>query len=172
MGRLHFLDVARLVILSTAMCECLTLPFVTKAEQVGSDDWWSSVFAINYPKYFVCQRIVCHRANHSTLRQWDMIGGTLGPTGWIPPPQAQFFVSIIVDRPILPIINLFMGFLILAFEWPLSFIADTPIYRSYAVRYIWYAFMSFSNCECFDSVAISITELNVSPHSPSLPICR
>ncbi|KAL8277478.1 hypothetical protein RQP46_010108 [Phenoliferia psychrophenolica] len=106
----------------------------------GSYAIWAGIWAILYRKYF-----------------WDMIGGTLGPNGLIPGPNAAFFVAIIVKVPVLQVINIvhqtctlekicslpehtaqINGLLTLALEWPLPFIAGTPLHRSFVLRIVFY----------------------------------
>ncbi|EME46106.1 hypothetical protein DOTSEDRAFT_70190 [Dothistroma septosporum NZE10] len=47
--------------------------------------------------------------------------------------------------PILQIINLVIGFLTLAYEWPLNFVAGTSIHRSLEVRLMWLPLASLTS---------------------------
>jgi hypothetical protein len=64
------------------------------------------------------------------------------------PPSASFFISIIVTTPALQIINIIMGFAILALEYPLPLLKGTALHRSLALRVVLYTFNSFTNCTC------------------------
>lgn len=69
----------------------------------GADTIWAAIWGIFYRKFF-----------------WDMIGGTLGPHGlmyvplhsfetltrYSPGPNSSLLVSIIVDMPILQVVNI------------------------------------------------------------------
>lgn len=65
----------------------------------------------------------------------------------IPQPCAHFQLSHTSSRWQTEINVQVMGILITAFEWPLPFIKDTALYRSYVFRFVFYAFNSFTNCE-------------------------
>ncbi|GAA5999188.1 uncharacterized protein JCM10292_001652 [Rhodotorula paludigena] len=80
---------------------------------------WAAVWACAYRKFF-----------------WDFVGGTLSPKGLIPPPAADFFVKVIVDAPILPVINLLNGLFTLAFEWPLPFFVGSKTHNSLVFRVV------------------------------------
>ncbi|KAM0745847.1 hypothetical protein T439DRAFT_319673 [Meredithblackwellia eburnea MCA 4105] len=82
---------------------------------------WACIWGIIYRKYF-----------------WDMVGGTLGPNGLIPPPQATFFVAVIVKVPIVQILNIVFGVMVLALELPLPLIEGTSIHRSFIFRVVFY----------------------------------
>ncbi|GAA5877381.1 hypothetical protein JCM8547_003015 [Rhodosporidiobolus lusitaniae] len=74
---------------------------------------------------------------------WDFVGGSLGPTGIVPPPQAAFFLKVIVDAPVLQVLSILNGLFTLALEWPIKPLAGTTIHRSHAVRLAFYSWCAF-----------------------------
>ncbi|GAA5903327.1 hypothetical protein JCM6882_008136 [Rhodosporidiobolus microsporus] len=89
---------------------------------------WAALWGIFYRKFF-----------------WDFVGGKLGPEGLVPSPNVAFFVKVIVDAPVLQILNLLNGLFTLALEWPLMPLMGTALHRSHAVRlvfYLWSAFLA------------------------------
>ncbi|ORY73840.1 hypothetical protein BCR35DRAFT_333553 [Leucosporidium creatinivorum] len=98
---------------------------------------WAGLWGLFYRKFF-----------------WDMLGGTVGPAGLVPPPSAKFFIMTIVDAPIFQIINIANGVLTLALEWPLPFIVGTAMHRwlmARAVFYFWSAFFAMFPYQTIDA---------------------
>ncbi|GAA5944610.1 hypothetical protein JCM3775_005850 [Rhodotorula graminis] len=92
---------------------------LTSAFSVG----WAAIWAFFYRKFF-----------------WDFVGASLGPGGLVPPPSAAIFVKIIVDFPVLQVINLVNALVTLGLEWPLPPVARLKIHGSMSFRvalYIW-----------------------------------
>ncbi|GAA6004142.1 hypothetical protein JCM10207_002449 [Rhodosporidiobolus poonsookiae] len=87
---------------------------------------WAALWAFFYRKFF-----------------WDFVGGTLGPTGLIPPASAAFFIKVIVDAPILQVLNLLNGLFTLALEWPLNPLVGTAVHESHVFRLIFYFWSAF-----------------------------
>jgi len=96
---------------------------------------WSSIWGIFYRKFF-----------------WDMIGGTLGPHGLIPPPSSAFFIDIIVKAPVLQILNIILGLLTIAIEWPMPGFANTAFQRSHIGKSGFYFLCSFFAILVYQSV--------------------
>ncbi|PRQ71950.1 hypothetical protein AAT19DRAFT_10065 [Rhodotorula toruloides] len=89
---------------------------------------WAALWGLFYRKYF-----------------WDFVGGRLGPHGIVPPPQAALFEKIIVELPILQIVNIVNGLVTLALEWPLPIVKKLDMYGSIKFRlglYIWSALVA------------------------------
>ncbi|GAA5983489.1 hypothetical protein JCM11641_005826 [Rhodosporidiobolus odoratus] len=89
---------------------------------------WAGLWGCFYRKFF-----------------WDFVGGTLGPTGLIPPPSAAFLEKVIVDAPILQILNILNGLFTLTFEWSVKPFPGTALHSSHAFRlvfYLWCAFLA------------------------------
>jgi hypothetical protein len=98
---------------------------------------WAGIWGIFFRKFF-----------------WDMIGGTLGPHGIIPPKSESFFIMIIVTLPIVQILNIFNGLATIALEYPAPLIEGTSIHRSLtfrAVFYFWCAFIAALPYQSVDS---------------------
>ncbi|EME83385.1 uncharacterized protein MYCFIDRAFT_88161 [Pseudocercospora fijiensis CIRAD86] len=54
------------------------------------------------------------------------------------------FDAAVKPVPILQIINLVVGIITLIYEWPVKFVAGSPIHRSLEVRLMWLPFASMS----------------------------
>ncbi|BGP50110.1 hypothetical protein JCM10450v2_006021 [Rhodotorula kratochvilovae] len=113
---------------------------------------WAAIWALFYRKYF-----------------WDFVGATLGPTGLMraaldpPPPSAAFFVKIIVDIPLLQMINLLNALFTLVLEWPLPPLKNLKLHQSIGLRvglYLWSALAaSFVYQTAFPALFYLITAL-------------
>jgi hypothetical protein len=55
------------------------------------------------------------------------------------------FDAAVKPIPILQTINLVLGIITLAYEWPLKFVAGTAIHQSLEVRMVWLPFVSLSS---------------------------
>lgn len=78
---------------------------------------WARLIVLSAAAYQVAAAIECF---FFPKIFWDFLTRTLDPA--------------IKPVPILQIINLLLGLMMLAWEWPLGFIAGTPIHRSMEVR--------------------------------------
>ncbi|KAK4626906.1 hypothetical protein CLAFUW4_05051 [Fulvia fulva] len=58
--------------------------------------------------------------------------------------------------PILQIINLVIGFLTLAYEWPLNYVAGTSIHRSLEVRLMWLPLASLTSILLYQATNASL----------------
>jgi len=96
---------------------------------------WASIWAIFFRKFF-----------------WDMIGGKLGPHGIIPPASDAFFIDIIVNAPILQILNIVLGLITIAIERPLPGFRGTGFARSHVAKAVFYFFCSFTAILVYQSV--------------------
>jgi len=85
---------------------------------------WAGIWGLMFRKYI-----------------WDFIGGTLGPVGIIPPIEAKFFISIIVDKPIVQILCIVLGTMTLLIEWPVA--PTSFLYRSLPFKLVLYIFAGF-----------------------------
>lgn len=116
MGKLIKNHWARLIVLTAAACMSLSTPL---AIEVSSNK------------------------HHS-----DQIAATLEAFFW-----PKFFFDFLTKNfdlavkpvPILQIINLVVGFLTLAYEWPLNHVAGTSIHRSLEVRLMWLPLASLTS---------------------------
>ncbi|KPV71639.1 uncharacterized protein RHOBADRAFT_56477 [Rhodotorula graminis WP1] len=99
---------------------------LTSAFSVG----WAAIWAFFYRKFF-----------------WDFVGATLGPGGLVPPPSAAIFVKIIVDFPVLQVINLVNALVTLGLEWPLPPVARLKIHGSMSFRVALYIWCTGAACE-------------------------
>ncbi|TNY22455.1 hypothetical protein DMC30DRAFT_145228 [Rhodotorula diobovata] len=95
---------------------------LTSACYVG----WATLWAFFYRKFF-----------------WDFVGASLGPEGLVPPPSAHFFVVVIVDFPVLQIINLVNALVTLALEWPFPPLKRLKLHRSLLLRVFLYTWCTF-----------------------------
>ncbi|BGO93498.1 hypothetical protein NBRC10512_004721 [Rhodotorula toruloides] len=89
---------------------------------------WAALWGLVYRKYF-----------------WDFVGGRLGPHGIVPPPQAALFEKIIVELPVLQIVNIVNGLVTFSLEWPLPVVKKLKVYGSIKLRlglYLWSAFVA------------------------------
>jgi len=100
---------------------------------------WASIWGIFFRKFF-----------------WDMIGGTLGPHGLISPPSSAFFVNIIVKAPILQILNIVLGLITLAVEWPFPGFRGSAFARSHMMKAGFYFLCSFFAILVYQSVDSSL----------------
>ncbi|BGP41945.1 hypothetical protein JCM10449v2_005942 [Rhodotorula kratochvilovae] len=107
---------------------------------------WAAIWAFFYRKYF-----------------WDFVGATLGPTGLIPPPNAAFFVKIIVDIPLLQIVILLNALFTVVLEWLLPPLNKLKLDQSIGFRvglYLWSALAaSFVYQTAFPALFYLITAL-------------
>jgi len=79
---------------------------------------WAGYWGIFYRKFF-----------------WDFVGGTLrDPGGLQAPASAGIFITIIVKAPIIQVLVLLHAAFMLALEWPLPFLKDLAIRRSFALK--------------------------------------
>ncbi|GAA6023812.1 hypothetical protein JCM11491_000555 [Sporobolomyces phaffii] len=80
---------------------------------------WASLWALYHRKLF-----------------WDFIGGHLGPHGVIPSPKAGFLVKVIVDYPVVQLVNLILAVFLVALEYPVPFgsVGGTGLARSIRLR--------------------------------------
>ncbi|GAA5842051.1 hypothetical protein JCM11251_001998 [Rhodosporidiobolus azoricus] len=86
---------------------------------------WGALWGIFYRKFF-----------------WDFVGGTLGPDGLLPAPRAALFIKVIVDVPVVQIVNLLNGLFTLALEWPVKPLVGTAFHRSHGFRLMFYLWSS------------------------------
>jgi len=104
---------------------------------------WASFFGLIYRKFF-----------------WDFVGGTLrDPGGYQAPPNAAFFVAIIVKIPLIPILAMILGMIILVLEIPLPVVKRYSIYRSFVVRFILLVFQVFLNALYYQGTNAAIWSL-------------
>ncbi|KAI0744252.1 hypothetical protein C8Q80DRAFT_1327072 [Daedaleopsis nitida] len=68
---------------------------------------------------------------------FDFVNGIVrSPGGVQPAPSDGIFISIIVKAPIVQILSMVLAIGILAFEYPVPFLKNTAIHRSFPVRII------------------------------------
>ena len=117
MGKLIKNHWARLICLTAAICECAPSP------RTGSRHPLTSAFS-------------------------DQIAASLQGFFW---PKFFFdfwtknFDLAVKPIPILQTINLILGFISLAYEWPLKFVAGSAIHRSMEMRMMWLPLVSLSS---------------------------
>ncbi|ORX37608.1 hypothetical protein BD324DRAFT_641787 [Kockovaella imperatae] len=147
MGRLCWNEWGRLLALVAGTCERNPTYSIVRdgVDNPSADMTWGSIWAIMYRKFF-----------------WDMIGGTLGPAGIIPGNNTKFFVTIVVNLPVLQIINLLIGLVTLALEWPLPLIDGTALHRSLVFRMAFYFFSGFLGIMVYQTVDCAIYYVIVS----------
>jgi len=81
---------------------------------------WAGYWAIFYRKFF-----------------WDFVGGNLRDPGGIQAPNGDaLFITVIVRAPVIQIFVIFLGAGLLALEWPLPYVKDWSIRRSFVVRIV------------------------------------
>ncbi|BGP33945.1 hypothetical protein JCM10296v2_005754 [Rhodotorula toruloides] len=119
---------------------------------------WAAFWGLFYRKYF-----------------WDFVGGRLGPHGIVPPPQAEIFEKIIVELPVLQIVNIVNGLVALALEWPLPVVKKLGIYGSIKLRlglYVWSALVAaFVYQTAFASLFYLVTLLAYARALKQVPLC-
>lgn len=89
----------------------------------------------------------------------DQIAATLEAFFW-----PKFFFDFLTKNfdlavkpvPILQIINLVIGFLTLAYEWPLNYVAGTSIHRSLEVRLMWLPLASLTSILLYQATNASL----------------
>ncbi|GAA5881244.1 hypothetical protein JCM16303_004861 [Sporobolomyces ruberrimus] len=86
---------------------------------------WASAWAIAYRKFF-----------------WDFIDGDLRSHGIVPSPKFEVLIRVIVEYPIVQIVNIILALLILALEFPVPFLRHTKLYRSISFK-IGFNFLGF-----------------------------
>lgn len=97
--------------------------------------------------------------NAANQHHSDQIAATLEAFFW---PKFFFdFLTKNFDRavkpvPILQIINLVIGFLTLAYEWPLNYVAGTSIHRSLEVRLMWLPLASLTSILLYQATNASL----------------
>ncbi|WWC73806.1 uncharacterized protein I206_107778 [Kwoniella pini CBS 10737] len=99
----------------------------------------SSLWAFLYRKFF-----------------WDMIGGTLGPTGLIPGQNTQPLVNLVVNIPLFQSFTLVLGLFTLVLELPLPHIEGTAIHRSIILRVVLYFITGFIGIMVYQTVDCAI----------------
>lgn len=79
---------------------------------------WASFWGMLYRKFF-----------------WDFVSGIVrAPGGVQPSPKVAFFITLIVKAPIVQIFSMFIGIGIVALEYPLPFLKNTSVQRSFAFK--------------------------------------
>lgn len=88
---------------------------------------WAGYFGLLYRKFF-----------------WDFVSGIRrNPGGIQPAKQDAFFIAIMVKAPVIQIISIFLGLVVLAFEYPAPFMRGTAAHRSLVTRAILLTFQIF-----------------------------
>jgi hypothetical protein len=81
---------------------------------------WAAFWGIYYRKFF-----------------FDFVNGIVRAPGGVQPAASDsVFISIIVKAPVVQILNLLVGFLYLALDYPAPFLKKTAIYRSFPLRIV------------------------------------
>ncbi|GAA5910518.1 hypothetical protein JCM5296_003685 [Sporobolomyces johnsonii] len=96
---------------------------------------WAAAWGTFFRKYF-----------------WSFVGGDLGPEGLIPPPQAAFFITTIVDFPLFQILVVINGLFTLALEFPLPQLSGTKPHGSLALRVGFYLFAALPSMFVYQTV--------------------
>ncbi|RPD54768.1 hypothetical protein L226DRAFT_569017 [Lentinus tigrinus ALCF2SS1-7] len=81
---------------------------------------WAAFFGIYYRKFF-----------------WDFVHGIVRAPGGLQPAASDgIFVSIIVKAPVVQLLNMVLGFGLLALDYPLPFLKNSAIHRSFPIRIV------------------------------------